>query len=621
MTLFLRTGLLLLLAIQPLVLLAADTPAGPLIARGDRNFPPYEFINEKGDLDGFNIDLLKAISRQMRMAVDIDLDTWETVREELGNGKIHMATGMIRSPEREKTFDFSMAHAVTDRIVPVSSPQEALRLLASGRHDCAVIERLSAVDLLKSMEIDTIAMAGPPLVCVPYAFAVRKGDDRLLARLNEGIHRMHQNGVYEDLYRKWFSVANAHARRLAMLRFGALVLAVIVGLAVSVFIWNIALKRLVRRRTAALQQSDRRFRELSDLLPQTVFETDGKGQISFLNRSGFEMLGLKEKTVNDGIYLSSFIPGLPDLDEWAQTGDRRGKACVVSGPDAFPALLYATPVMPGHSHSGLRGLLVDITFQKELEKQVIESQKLEAMGRLAGGMAHDFNNIVHGLSTYAQMIQSQPEDEKAVADDAGQIIAGCNRATDLVHHFLATAGQREPEKRRVQLAQMVSDVFKLLQPTYGNNISFHNTIDNAETTVWAETALVFQVLMNLCVNSVQAMSEKGGMLTVGVIDEETVIASEKEDQSKALHERVLFVKDTGPGIAPECRNRIFDPFFTTKGPHEGTGIGLFVVSQAVSDLGGTIRLESEPGKGATFIVSLPTTPEAETGPESSPPAR
>ena len=111
MTLWCRTGLLLLLAMQPLVLAAADIPAGPLIARGDRNFPPYEFINENGEPDGFNVDLLKAISRRLEMNVDIGLDAWETVREAFANGDIHLVTGMIRSAEREKHFDFSITHA------------------------------------------------------------------------------------------------------------------------------------------------------------------------------------------------------------------------------------------------------------------------------------------------------------------------------------------------------------------------------------------------------------------------------------------------------------------------------------------------------------------------------
>jgi two-component system sensor histidine kinase EvgS len=644
MTLCCRIGLLLFLAMQPLVLPAADMPAVPLIARGDRNFPPYEFINENGEPDGFNIDLLKAISRRLEMNVDIGLDAWETVREAFTNGNIHLVTGMIRSAEREKQFDFSITHAgvfyclfvrkgspiqtiddargkqilvhaqaysqdwlvdrdITDQIIPVSSPQEALQMLADGRYDCAVVERLSALMLLDYFKIDNVALTGPPLTCAPYAFAVQKGNDRLLAKLNEGIHLMHQNGVYEDLYRKWFSVADAHARRQAMLRAGALMLAAVLGLAVAVFVWNIALKRMVRRRTTALRRSDNRFQELCDLLPQTVFETDAKGHITFLNRSGLDMLGLGEASIPNGIELSDFLPGEPDLDEWAQTGDCRGKACVVSGPDieAFPALLYATPVVSGGIRSGLRGLLVDITFQKELEKQVIESQKLEALGRLAGGVAHDFSNIVTGISAYAQLLRNQPHHGDTVADRADSILTGCDRATDLVRHFLATAGRRQAEKEPVRLGQAVAEVFKLLHPTYGLSIMFHNTIDDENDTVWAEPALVFQVLMNLCVNSAQAMSDSGGTMTVGLMHD----AAAGQAAPNTLPQRVIFIADTGPGIEPELQGRIFEPFFTTRGKDSGTGIGLFVVCQALSDMGGAVRVESEPGKGATFIVSLP----------------
>ena len=652
MTRWCRTGLMLLLVIQPLVVSAANTPAGPLIARGDQSFPPYEFINERGQPDGFNIDLLKSISRRLEMNVDIGLGAWNTVYEDFSKGKIHLITGMVRSAEREKKFDFSITHAgvfyclfvrkgspirniddargkeilvhaqafsqdwlvdrhITERIIAVSSPQKALQLLAEGRHDCAVIERLSALMLIDYFKIDNVVMAGPPLVCAPYAFAVQKGDDRLLAQLNEGIHLMHQSGVYEDLYRKWFSVADAHARRLAMLRTGAFVLAAVLGLAVAVFVWNIALKRMVGRRTTALRHSDRRFQELCDLLPQTVFETDAKGHITFLNHSGFNMLGLDDASISGGIPLSDFLPGEPDLDQWAQSDDRSGKACVISGPniDAFPALFYATPVLSKGRHAGLRGLLVDITFQKELEKQVIESQKLEALGRLAGGVAHDFKNIITGISAYAQLIRKQPHNEKTVADRSGRILTGCDRATDLVRHFLVTAGRRQAERESVRLEHVVAEIFKLLQPTYGHNITFHNAIGGENDTVWAEPALVFQVLMNLCVNGAQAMSDSGGTMTVGLMDD---VAADGES-STALPQRVIFVSDTGPGIDPELGQRIFEPFFTTRSTDNGTGIGLFVVRQALSDMGGAVRVESTPGQGATFIVSLPAAPSSAHG--------
>ena len=635
-------GLLLFMAISPLVLQAADIPKGPLIVRGDRSFPPYEFINESGQPDGFNIDLIKAIAGLLKLDVDIGLDEWAAVQEALASGRINLVTGMIRSAESERRFDLSISHAgvfyclfvrknspiktiddargkeilvhakayshewlsnrhITSHLIPVPSPQVALQLLSEGRHDCAVVERLSALTLLDSSGIQNVVMAGPPLLGAPYAFAVKKGNDRLLASLNEGIHLVRQNGMYDALYRKWFCVADADARRMALVRGGLLGLACVVSLLVAVLIWTIALRRMVRQRTADLRKSEKRFQELSDLLPQTVFETDANGRLTYLNHLGFEMLGVNQTEALSELHISDFIPEATHLDAWGKSDDRRGKTCVVRGPaiDPFPGLLYATRVMSGRRQVGWRGLLVDITFQKELEKQVMEAQKLEALGRLAGGVAHDFNNIVTGISAYAHLIRIQPQDVGAVADNADKILMGCDRAGDLVRHFLVTAGRRQVEKQTVRLKTVVNEVFKLLQPTCGSNITLDNHITGELDAIWAEPALVFQVLMNLCVNGVQAMADNGGVLTVGLNSHMT------SDNAQPCLQRELFVSDNGPGIAPDLIDRIFEPFFTTRRQQNGTGIGLFVVSQALSQMGGTIRVESEPGKGATFFVRMP----------------
>jgi two-component system sensor histidine kinase EvgS len=647
----LTIGLLLFMAIQSTALYAVDMHTGPLLVRGDRDFPPYEFINADGQPDGFNIDLLRAIADRLDLDVDIGLDAWQQVRDGLARGDIHLATGMIRSAEREKTFDFSITHAgvfyclfvrqgspirsiddaggkailvhakayshdwllerrITDRIVAVSSPQEALRLLAAGKHDGAVLERLSALNLIRSLGIDKVVMAGPPLVCAPYAFAVKKGQDRLLAKLNEGIHLMHHSGVYEALYRKWFSATHARSRYLAIMRGGLFVLAVIAGVALSIFIWNRALKQTVQRRTRALKKSERRFQELCDLLPQTIFETDGHGRLTFLNRSGFDMLGLDEQSMRTGVHLADVLGAAVEIDLSAQSADPRGKACVVNGPgiDAFPALLYATTVVQGGAAAGMRGLLVDISVEKEMEKQIIESQKLEALGRLAGGVAHDFNNIVTGISAYAQLIRKQPHTANTVADHAERILTGCDRASDLVRHFLVTAGRRQPDKQPVSMGRLVDEVFKLLQPTYGRRIAFENKIHD-EVDVWGEPALVFQVMMNLCVNGAQAMEDSGGVLTVGI----TTRSRAHPETMEVPSQHSFWISDTGPGIDPSHQDRIFEPFFTTRSQGNGTGIGLFVVAQALADMGGSIRLDVQPGKGARFVVCLPAVPAAVNG--------
>ena len=638
-------GILICLTVFSDVLWAAAPSQAPLIVQGDRDFPPYEFINQKGKPDGFNIDLIKTIADLLEMDINIVLDDWENIPEALASGKAHLVTGMIRSADRERQFDFSIAHAgvfyclfvrktssiksiedarekailvhakayshewltkrkITNRIIPMPSPQEALRQLADGRYDCAVVERLSALTLLNKYKIENVVMVGPPLLCAPYAFAVKKGEDRLLAMLNEGLHLMHQGGIYDDLYRKWFSVADADARRMVLVRNGLLILAGVISLLIVVLIWMVSLKRLVRQRTADLMKSERRFQELGDLLPQTVFETDAGGRLSFLNHSGFEMLGVNPNQPLGEMNLFDFVSEIDGLDALLESDDQRGTNCRVrvSARGAFPALLYATPVMSAQHHIGWRGILVDITFQKELEKQVIEAQKMEAIGRLAGGVAHDFNNIVTGISAYAHSIRELPHDTVSVIDSADKILIGCDRASDLVRHFLVTAGRRQVEKQTVRLKAVVDEVFKLLQPTCGSSINLDNRMVDENDVVWAEPALVFQVLMNLCVNGVQAMADNGGALTVGLNDDSTL------EDARSQEQRTFFVSDQGPGIDHEIIDRIFEPFFTTRRQKNGTGIGLFVVSQALSEMGGSIRVESDPGHGTSFIVSMPTMP-------------
>lgn len=251
------------------------------------------------------------------------------------------------------------------------------------------------------------------------------------------------------------------------------------------------------------------------------------------------------------------------------------------------------------------GTVQDITDRKLLESQLRQSHKMEAIGTLAGGIAHDFNNILAAIIGYTEMIKGRLK-QVELHRYIEQVLKAGDRAKDLVGQILAFSRQAEREIKPVDVSLLTKETLKLLRATLPSTIEIRPDFGIGVGAVLADTTQLHQVIMNLCSNAAFAMSEKGGVLEVGVANME--IAPEMilhyPDLQPGPHVK-LTVSDTGKGIAPEIIDRIFDPFFTTKKRGEGTGLGLSVVYGIVKEYGGTVTVQSEPGGGATFRVFLP----------------
>ncbi len=337
-----------------------------------------------------------------------------------------------------------------------------------------------------------------------------------------------------------------------------------------------------------LRESEEKYRSIIENMDDGYFEVDRQGNLTFFNDRLAEILGYEEHRM-EGLNFRKYLEADATeavkkrfADIWTSGKSQRLARYSIVRPDGQERTLDVSVSLindQSGNNIGFRGVVIDVSDRlnaekekRKLEVRLQQIQRLEGIGTLAGGVAHDFNNIVTGISAYAHMIRTQPQDVGAVVDSADKILMGCDRASDLVHHFLVTAGRRQAEKQQVRLRTVVNEVFKLLQPTCGSHITLDNRVTGEVDSVWAEPALVFQILMNLCVNGVQAMAEDGGVLTLGLKNGMT------SDDAQPQAQRVLFVSDQGPGIAPELLDRIFEPFFTTRRQHNGTGIGLFVVS-------------------------------------------
>lgn len=251
----------------------------------------------------------------------------------------------------------------------------------------------------------------------------------------------------------------------------------------------------------------------------------------------------------------------------------------------------------------------DITDRKALEMQLIQAQKMEAIGSLAGGVAHDFNNILGAIMGYAELALFEVGRQGAAKKKLQQMLSSCHRAKDLVNQILSFSRQSTPEKRPVKAHFVIKEAMKLLRAALPTTIDIQFNVETESATIMADPTQLHQIVMNLCTNAHHAMGEKGGVLSVDlvpvIIEDDITVSAVHLPPGDYLK---LTVADTGEGIDPVVVEKIFDPYFTTKKKGEGTGLGLAVVRGIVEKHGGAVKVETNPGTGTVFDVYFPMAP-------------
>jgi len=242
--------------------------------------------------------------------------------------------------------------------------------------------------------------------------------------------------------------------------------------------------------------------------------------------------------------------------------------------------------------------------RKLLREQLLEAQKIEALGTLAGGIAHDFNNILAMIGTNAELGLIEVKETGPVRASFQEIFDATARAKDVVRQILFFSRRQETALEAISLLPIVEDALGFLHATLPSNVEIQKDLKPVLPAIQGNASQIYQVLLNLGTNAAHAMPA-GGTLSVELDTVAVTVAEAAASPDLQVGNYVrLTVQDTGTGINPEILNRIFEPFFTTKG-HEGTGLGLSVVHGIVKDHGGAIKVESEPGKGSIFRVYFP----------------
>ena len=265
----------------------------------------------------------------------------------------------------------------------------------------------------------------------------------------------------------------------------------------------------------------------------------------------------------------------------------------------------------------------DITVRAAAEERLHHGQKLEALGQLAGGVSHEFNNLLTSVVGFARMAQKKPDDTERVLDCLNEVAEVADRATDLTRQMLTFSNKQVMPPSVVRIGEVVAGMDKLLKAFIEESVELTVEILDQETCAEVDPARLTQCVVNLVSNARHAMPD-GGRLNVRCDRTEmdgTIVTSHGADLPKGRYVRIA-VSDTGTGIEPQTLSKIFDPFFTTKEKGKGTGLGLSLVYGMIRNFGGVIDVESQVGVGTTFTIFLPIVdrvPDVEAKPEDNGP--
>ena len=566
---------LALLCLLPLQVRAegADEPAAPtrtIMVGGDRDYPPYEFIDKEGHPAGYNVDLTRAIADVMGMKVDFSFGSWYEMRKGLQDGSINILQGISWSEDRAAKLDFTPPHTIVHHAVfarkgtpPVNSleelrgkkvivfrdgimhdllvrmgfgndliltgtPADALRLLASGKYDYCVVASLPGMYLIRELKLNNLVQVAKSVSSQKYCYAVQKGDAELLARFSEGLAIVMQTGQYQAIYDKWLGVHEPpRFARERVVKYGAMVLLpLLLGLMASV-VWSRTLQLRVASRTEELA-----------------------------NEVAERKLALEE--------LSRHQARLIQADKMASLG------ILVSGV--------------AHEINNPNGLML-------LNLPILRDVYADALAALEERYAREGDFLLGGVS-YGRMRQEVPQMLEEMVHASQRI----KRIVEDLKDFARpdAVAVKEP----FDLNRVVQAAVRLVDPSLRKATNrFSAAYGDGLPQVFGNPQRIEQVVVNLLINACQSLpaSDRAIALTTA--------------HDPAEGKVVLTVRDEGVGIPAEHLPRLTDPFFTTKRESGGTGLGLSISAGIVQEHGGEISFTSPPGGGTAVTLTLPALKE------------
>jgi len=573
-TMSLRNGALalsalLLLCVHPVPIQAQEMEvASPtaIVIGGDRDYPPYEFLDKDGKPAGYNVDLSRAIADVMGMQVEFRFGGWSEMRSALMKGSVDVLQGISYSGDRAKILAFSPPHTIINHAIfarketlPVSTleelrgkeiivfqdgimhdylrslgfakelvltdtPADALRLLASGKHDYAVLAMLPGMYIIREHKLSNLIPVAKSISTQRYCYAVRKGNEELLARFNEGLAILKKTGQYQEIYDKWLGVLGPpKVAWEKVVRYGAMVLIPLLIVLAGTVLWSRTLQKRVARRTGelALEVTERK-RALEEL------------------RLHQDKLIQADKMASLGILVA-------------------GVAHEINNPNGL--ILLNMPI--------IREVYQDA-------EEILETRY------------HEQGDFTLGGLPYSRMRNEVPHLLEEMQEGANRIKRIVEELKDFARQDTAAASDPVDFNGIVQAAVRLVDssiraATNRFEASYAPDLPM----------IPGNAQRIEQVVVNLLLNACQALPDT---------ERRIALATFHDPGAGTV---VLRLSDQGTGINPEHIPHLTDPFFTTKRETGGTGLGLSVSASIVKEHDGTLEFESAPGTGTTVTLTLP----------------
>lgn len=565
-----RTLLLLPLLLAFLFCLPAGAVAKPIIVGGDKDYPPYEYLDANGKPAGYNVDLTRAIAEVMGLQVVFRLGGWSEQLQDLKTGRIDLLQGISWSEQRAAQIDFVPPHTVVNHaifarrespvvsslaelkgkkvtlhrdgimheqllrqgygpdLVPTPTPADALRLLASGECEYAVVAMVPGMYIVREYKLSNLVPVARSIASQKYGHAVRKGNGELQAKLTEGLAILKKTGQYDEIHTKWLGVLEPEGLAVAKaIKLAALVLVPLLLVLGGMACWSRSLHRQVALRTA-------------DLTREIAERTAAEQEL----RRNQQQLVQADKMAALGILVS-------------------GVAHEINNPNGL--ILLNMPILKDVCNDAL----------EQLEQHCPDQEALQLGGLGYGRVKQELPLMLEEMQDGARRIKRIVDDLKDFArqDDAALM---------------------EP----LDLNQVTQAAVRLVDRSLrGATNRFEAAYDESLPLIRGSSQRIEQVLVNLLLNACQALTDQQRGIYLRTF-------------SDPDHQRVgVSVRDEGCGIAPEHLDRLTDPFFTTKRETGGTGLGLSVSAGIVKEHGGSLHFSSPPGHGTTVTVLLPIAAE------------